>query len=430
MIRLSSLPTRARDGLLIVLASLMMSGVFLAVVHPAWPPNDPDGDGFYRPLAQSILAGKGYRTPSGEPSLTYPPALSCVLAGIYWIAGATSSSDGVLLVLFNVACSVAVALWVYLIGECVFGRWTALAGALAWAAYPPQLWSQRLLNTELPFMVFFFAGMYLLVRASLRGFSLDLASLWAGALTGLGCLFRPFGLLISLAVVPFLWVSGERGVPVARRLLPCLLLLLGNLLALLPWEGWVYRETGKVIPLSTNGRAAMLDGLMLDTRPDLPGQVLPIPADVRRLMDTVAAKKEELQSPGEITRFLLKDATSHPLTAVKLVLVKAVRALYATDSQRFERWVALMHLPYYLMALFGALRAWGAGPAARRFLWLAVPLWIYSWVMNIVVLSTVRYMLPVFGLVLILVGIGACDLLRRVFPRLDLPLKQASTPAS
>ncbi|HEU5182614.1 MAG TPA: glycosyltransferase family 39 protein [Candidatus Polarisedimenticolia bacterium] len=421
MIRLSSLPTRARDGFLIVLASLMMSGVFTTFVRPAWPPNDPDYDSFYRPLAQSILAGNGYRTSSGELFVVYPPGLSCVIAGIYWIAGATGSSEGVVLGLFNVLCSAVVALLIYLIGAWVFVRWAALAGALVWVAYPLQLWLVRLPNTEMPFMVLLFAAIYLVVRAGFRGTSLALASLSAGALIGVGSLFRPFGLLISLALVPFLWVSGERGAPATRRLLPCLLILLGNLATVLPWEGWVYRETGMVIPLSTNGRTAMLDGLTIDASPDLPGQVLTIPADVRRLLETVTARAEQLQSPGDVARFLLSDAKSHPLTAVKLILVKAVRALYATDSQRFERWVALLQLPFYLLALLGALRAWASGPAARRFLWLVVPLWVYSWAMTIMVLSIVRYMLPPFGLVSILVGIGICDLLGRAFPRLGLP---------
>ncbi len=430
MMRLSSLPERARDGLLIALASLVMSGVFIAVVRPAWPPNDPDGDRYYRPLAQSILAGKGYRTSSGDLFLIYPPGLSCVLAGIYWIADATSLSEGVVLPLFNGLCAAAVALFVYLIGERFFGRWAALAGALAWVAYPPQLWSQRLLNTEMPFMALLFAAIYLVVRASPRSLPLAVASLSAGALIGIGSLFRPFGLLISLAFVPFLLISGERGLPAARRLFPCFLILLGNLATILPWEGLVYRETGKVIPLCTNGRTAVLDGLTLDTRPDLPGQVLPIPADVRQLMETVKTRAEQFRSPGEIALFLLDEAKSHPLTAGKLVLVKAVRTLYATDSQRFERWVALLHLPFYLLTLLGGLRAWDAGPAARRFLWLAMPLWMYSWAMSIMVLSIVRYMLPPFGLAAILVGIGVCDLMGRVFPRLGLSHKQAAIGGS
>jgi 4-amino-4-deoxy-L-arabinose transferase-like glycosyltransferase len=302
------------------------------------------------------------------------------------------------------------------IGKSLFGRRVALIGTLVWITYPLYVWLVRIESTELPFMVLFFAAVLLVLRSVLRNSSLEVPALTAGVLIGVGSLIRPFALLMSLPILPTLWYSSQRR-PVARRLIPCGLLLLGNLVAILPWEAWVYQESGLLIPLSTNGRTAMLDGLALDTRPDLPGQVLPIPAEVRTFLQDILERSDTLTSPAAIGGLLLSELGSNPGAVSKLLILKAARAMYATDSQRHEREVALFQIPFCLLALFGARLAWKAGTHGRLFLVLMVPLVVYSWGMTIVVLSIVRYMLPVLGLLAILVGLSLSALMDRVFPR-------------
>ena len=89
----------------------------------------------------------------------------------------------------------------------------------------------------------------------------------------------------------------------------------------------------------------------------------------------------------------------------------------------------VVQIPYCLLALLGASLAWKAGVQGRRFLGLLVPLLLYSWGMTIVVLSIVRYMVPVLGLFAILVGLSLSELMDRAFPQVGSSRRgRGSTP--
>ncbi|MCI0657063.1 MAG: glycosyltransferase family 39 protein [Acidobacteria bacterium] len=402
---------------MVAIAAALVSVGFLLFVVPRVPlPESPDYFVHYSPLAHSLLEGKGYRYASGEPAVVYPPGYSFILAGLFYLSGAVGVGEAAALGIFNVLCGIGIAILLLLIGKSLFGRRVALIGTLVWITYPLYVWLGRIPSTELPFMVLFFTAVFLVLRGIARKSSLELSSFATGVLIGVGSLIRPFAVLMSLPILPTLWHSTQ-GRSVGRRVIPCGLLLLGNLVAILPWEAWVYKESGMLILLATNGRTAILDGLMLDTRPDLPGQVLPIPEDVRAFLQDIGERSEELESPAAIGGFLLSELRSKPATVLKLLILKAARALYATDSQRRERPVALLQIPYYLLALLGASLAWRSGIHGRRFLGLLVPLVLYFWGMTIVVLSIVRYMLPVLGLLGILAGLSLSALMDRVFHR-------------
>jgi len=408
--------TLARDGLLVAIAAMLVSWSFQWFATARRPmPLPPDYSFHYVPLAHSLLEGRGYRLPSGDPAVVYPPGYSILLAGLFALAGATDLPEEALLMGFNLLCGATAAALLLLIGESVLGRRPALLGTLVWITYPPAVWLAGIPNTELPFMVLFYLAVFLVLRGILRRSPLQVPSLAAGFLIGLGSLIRPFALLLSLPFLPVLWHASQRR-SLIQRLLPCALLLLGNFVAILPWEAWVYRESGLLVPLGTNGRAAMLDGLSIDVREDLPGQVLPVPADVRALIQSLGERTDELDSSGAIVRTLAREFTSHPTTVLKLLILKAARALFGTDSQRFERPLALLQLPFYLLALAGATLAWKSGVDGRYFIGLLAPLVLYFWGMAIVGLSIVRYMLPVLGLVALLIGLLFSTLGERFAP--------------
>ena len=408
--------TLARDGLRVAIAAILVSGSFLLFATARRPmPLSPDYSVFYAPLAHSLLEGRGYRIPSGDASVVYPPGYSILLAGLFAVSGATDLPEGALIMGFNVLCGTTAAALLLLIGESALGRRPALLGTLVWITYPLAVWLTGIPNTELPFMVLFYLAVFLVLRGILRRSPLQIPSLAAGFLIGLGSLIRPFALLLSLPFLPVLWYSAERRSP-TQRLLPCALLLLGNFVAILPWEAWVYKETGLLVPLGTNGRTAILDGLSIDVREDLPGQVLPVPNDVRAFIQSLDERTDELDSPGAIVRALAREFGSHPTTILKLLILKAARALYGTDSQRFERPLALLQLPFYLLALAGAALAWKSGVDGRYFVGLLTLLVLYFWGMAIVGLSIVRYMVPVLGLPALLIGLLLSTLGERFAP--------------
>lgn len=412
--RLRGLSESVRDGLLVAVAAALVSGSFLLFVVPRAPrPLPPDFLDHYSPLAHSLLDGKGYRNASGQPAVVYPPGYPLILAGLFYFSDATGMGQAATLGMFNVLCGMGIAVLLLCIGKSLFGRHVALIGTLIWITYPLNVWLVRFPCTELPFMLLFFTAVFFVLRGIVRKSSLETLSFAAGVLIGAGSLIRPFAFLMSLTILPVLWHSSDRR-SVVKRLIPCGLLLLGNFVAILPWEAWVYKESGMLIPLATSLRTSMLDGL---SRLDTPGQVLPVPADVRTFLQDILRRSEELGSPTAIGGVLLRELSSKPATVLKLLILKAVRALYGTDSQRLEQPVALVQIPYCLLALFGARLAWRSGIHGRRFLGLLVPVVLYSWGLTIAVVSSVRYMVPILGLCAILVGLSLSALVDRVFPR-------------
>lgn len=220
----------------------------------------------------------------------------------------------------------------------------------------------------------------------------------AGVLAGLSSLVRPIAISISLVFLLFLWLFAPKK-NLARQLALSALLLSGNILAVLPWENWARQATGKWIPLSMNGPASILDGVTLSAaRKPLTAST---PDDVRELIQVLVKEGRGL-STGELGKLIAREAVKHPVAAAKLLTMKAARSWYANDSRQFEMGIAFVQAPYLLLGIWGML--WIArnteGPP-RQFAVLAMLCVLYFWMMSTIVLSIVRYMLPVMTLVVI-----------------------------
>jgi len=189
--------------------------------------------------------------------------------------------------------------------------------------------------------------------------------------------------------------------------------LLGNLLAVAPWEIWASRQVGEVIPLCTNGATAIRDGLSLDINSGDLDRVVRAPVEVRALIREFIERQSEMKSPGTIARFLGNAFVDHPGSVIKLFVLKAVRSWYATDSQQFEPYVAMIQAPYLLLAGAGAFAAWRRGGISRDYVAFAALVLFYFWSMTIVVLSIARYMIPPMGLFIVLCGFSLSTVLDR-----------------
>jgi hypothetical protein len=182
------------------------------------------------------------------------------------------------------------------------------------------------------------------------------------------------------------------------------MILLGNLVIVLPWEAWVYSKTGKIIALSTNGPSSMLDGLTFAV--ELRGfreSSSGVPSEVRDLMLEISSMKAPVDSFGGILTVVDDQMRKRPLVTLKLLVVKAMRSWYGTDSRRFELGIILLQLPYLALSLLGTRQAWREGGIAKR---VAISVWLivfYFWAMTITVLSLVRYMVPAIGLLFLLI---------------------------
>jgi 4-amino-4-deoxy-L-arabinose transferase-like glycosyltransferase len=394
------------DSILVGLAALCVNLLSLAVLPARWSKSESiDYPSYYAPLARDLLDGRGWSAPRGRDPLSYPPGYTAIVAGILGLSRATGISEMGAHRAFNIFSAVVAALLILATGKEAFGRKVALYAALIWTTYPLPVWLAKQPNTELPFLVVFFGIVYLVLRSIVSrrpGSGLALA---VGALIGAASLIRPFALALSAPVI-FILCGSRNPWPARARLLLAGSLLLGNLVVVAPWELWVYSRIGRIIPLCTNGPNSIVDGLTIDVGPDAPPELLPVPDDVRLLIQKLDDRHQDLRSVGAIAHFLTQSFLSEPLAVLKLVGLKVIRALYATDSQRREAYVAAIQVPYYLLALLGAAIAWRLQGNGRRFLRITLPLLGYFWAMSVVVLSIVRYMIPVMGFLIILAGLA------------------------
>ncbi|MEM9553871.1 MAG: hypothetical protein AAGC60_06415 [Acidobacteriota bacterium] len=386
----------------VALLAMFVQGAFLALAPDGWLRNESaDYRSFYEPVARALLDGGPLVDPEGQPAVRYPigfPALLAVVFGVGRIVG-----EGLALQLFTLACVGATAALVHRLALrfCGGRRDAALFGALAWCGYPPYLWLAKQPNSELPFLVLVLGAGLLWWRLPTASPRLG-AAVACGALCGAAALVRPAAILLAvpLAVVLVVAQWGEEWGGARRRaVLLAGALLAAQLAVMAPWLLWTHDATGRWMPLSSGGRLSLLDGLTVSAKEERDGPWVPPRVDA--LMHAVAAERRSVRGPVDAVGFLwARDAVG----TVQLVAVKAVRSWYATDSLRFERWLALLQAPILALAALGLWRGW-RDPPRRTAVLVVVALSLYFWALTVVVLSILRYMMPAMALLMAPLGL-------------------------
>jgi hypothetical protein len=140
----------------------------------------------------------------------------------------------------------------------------------------------------------------------------------------------------------------------------------------------------------------------------------------------VQAHRSSLTTLGRIERYMVRQAGRHPLAVGELLVIKAARSFYATNSLTHEGLIALVQVPYVILMVAGLWLAVRDGPWRR---WLAgfVGLtFLYMWIMTVAVLSIVRYLGPTLGLLIPFAAVTLVDLARRVGLRVPVPSPTAA----
>ncbi len=218
-------------------------------------------------------------------------------------------------------------------------------------------------------------------------------------------LIRPIAIGAGLVLAALLVLLGRAWTP-RRRAWLAALLVAGNCAAVLPWEIWAYRNTGRVVPLSTSGPASIRDGLTYAVDDKGYRQRMDAAADVAAVMRNIQGQAGQLTSVSAVAVALWREAVARPVAVAKLMLTKAARSWYGTDSGKHELLVLLVQAAYLALMLWGGVRAWQDGGRARDLAIGAGVMGLYFWAMAVVGLSIVRYMVPVIGLGFVLVPYG------------------------
>ena len=80
-----------------------------------------------------------------------------------------------------------------------------------------------------------------------------------------------------------------------------------------------------------------------------------------------------------------------------------MRSWYGTDSHRLELPTLLIQLVYLIFISFGAGIAWRRKGRSKQAAQMILLITLYFWMMTILVLSILRYMLPVMALLMLFV---------------------------
>ena len=392
--------------------SILFSSIFLIFLGKVGPlqHETPGTDylSFYQPVANNILHGEGI-TIGGELGLRYPPGYPIVLAVIFGLAEFLSVNELNLVVIFNVIVAAGSVCLLFLIAESVFNKKIALISSLLWLSYPFSLWFLKNPNTEVPFIFLLYLGIWLYLLAIKKNHFWLI--FFSGAVLGFASLIRPIGLLFPILLILFAFFL-FKGNSKKLCFLLALVLLAGNLVTILPWEIHVFSQTGKIVPLSSSGPTAIIDGLTFAVRPGTGDDQVMVSEDVLKLMKR--ADNEDLSTGAKIFNFIAKELTSNPVSFVKLISWKLARSWYATSQMWWEGKILLVQLFYLLFVLVGITFSFRNYKDKIKEVVFFLTIILFFWGMTFLALSILRYMVPVMGIVIIFSAIAISALIKKI----------------
>jgi len=267
----------------VLFITVFMSGVAVDV-QPASQKVGPDA-AIYNRLALGLLDGKGYVDARGNKTTRRPPLHPVFLALVYAMAGRENFFA------VRVAQALLCMMSIYLCGLIAFkatgSRMTAHLAALLYATNPMQIFTSAGIMTETLFTFFLLLTMYLFVckkNALAVGISLGLAALTRGT----GMLFLPAVVLFSD------WHDKKRPA----------VIVLGFIIALMPWTARNYYHFERIIPVSSNIDSVKITGLTVEWNKQ------------------IGAEKYALVSRSDATKTFAELVKKQPFTFIQLTFVK------------------------------------------------------------------------------------------------------------
>jgi 4-amino-4-deoxy-L-arabinose transferase-like glycosyltransferase len=404
-------------GIAIFLLAVLVTGLFWAILPARFLQNEStDYLYYYEPVARNLLKGAGFVRSDHALAINNPPGYPLLLAGIFSLAKVSGLSESSVHSTFVLLCMGLSATFVFLLSQSIWGTGGGWLSALFFMTYPFSLWLTKQPSTEVPFMTALYASLYLFWLGLKGHRQAWMFMLLAGAFMGAAMLVRAIavGAGILLCVLVLLL---RKDLPARMRGLFVSALLVGNILVVLPWQGWAYEKTGQVILLGTNGIPSVKDGLTFAVEAKTYRQDIPVTAEVARLQQEIARENDLMTSWHSISVVLGKHLLADPRAVVQLFLIKAGRSWYGTDSGSMETPILFIQSLYGALVALSTIAIWRRRfqyPELLLFVWGFV---FYFWLMTILALSILRYMTPTVGLLSLLVPELAHRLAQRFIVR-------------
>jgi hypothetical protein len=380
--------------LYVFLFAVAIQVIFLSLLPKSARVNEStDYVKYYSPVAQNFLNGRGLVLDSGEFGTLYPAGFPIFLAGTYYAADLLRMDRLSLVTSANIILMAVGCVLVFLTAERLFTHQVAIFSAVLWSTYIFNLWLIKQPNSEVLFIPVFLSAIYCLIR-SVQSKDAKWTAI-SGFLLGLAALVRPIALMLAAMLSLLLLMTPA--IALKKRLIAAITIVMAFAVTVLPWEADVYRHTGQIVPLSTNGASSMLDGLTFTRRSGKEG----VPVPVVQLMQRIAQHGRELNTPGKIFHYLAGEAKQNPKPVAELFLLKLARSWFGTDSGSHERAILLVQLIYLAWCGAGLVLMARRFRERRYYLALFVLIVFYFWGMAVIALSILRYLVPAMAYLLI-----------------------------
>jgi 4-amino-4-deoxy-L-arabinose transferase-like glycosyltransferase len=392
----------SKAAILVFFAAILASIIFWAVLPSRFEvTTSTDFDNYYRPVAMALLNGEGFTCQGTQPALRYTPGYPLILTGVYGSAQLFGIPDQTALSIFILLGSGLAAVWVFRLALSIWEPRPALISTALWITYPFALIVFRQANAALPFVVVFYGTLLLFwthIRKQCRS---GWAYLACGLLLGIATLIRPVAIWIGLLFAAIL-ITTLHKTSIPRRLLLAGLMLAANLVIVLPWQMWVNAQTDEPVLLTTGGVPSIRDGLTFAAA-DKERVEIAVPPDVLALQQAIFDQYADLRTFGDIASTMWGYFKTEPLTVIELFAIKAARSWYGTDSHQYDRWIAIVQIPYMVVIGWGLIATAKHNQPVRQLGGIILLIGLYFWGMTLLVLSIVRYMIPAIGLLFILI---------------------------
>lgn len=395
-----SASTKPRRLTILFAAALAIGKVFVL----AFPSNinlNVNTDYFtdYEPTAENILNGRGIAGADGQLETRYPPGYPFFLVVAYKVGDVFHLDREKVIVGFNLITGAASSLFVYLTIELLFGASIALLTWFLWTSYIPGLVTMLLPNSEVPFMLFFFAAVWAFCFGAYGGRASARTGVFAGLFLGVAALVRPIAVFLPCVFVAaaFVWTFSsskpeQRDKKAGLRMAAAI--VAGFVLSIAPWELFVRAKVGQFILLSSNGPASISEGLVFGLTPASAGEQLNMSTHLRDLMERANCERGGMRTNSAILRFVWNESVQNPRGVAELAFLKMRRAWYGMYSKSHEWPLIALQLPYLVLGVTGLASLFETrkeNAAQAAFLCSLV---VYFWAMACLVVPLLRYMVP------------------------------------
>lgn len=224
--------------------NILVLAFLFRVIWACFIPVNPVSDSFlYDAFAKSIAAGNGYAFPNGDITVYWPVGTSAIYAVLYKLF----SFSYLPIVIFNVLLGVLIVWLSYAIAQRYLGEKSAQIAAIFVACWPILIEFTTILASELIFILFVLAAIYVWGTKTLNPF---LRAIVWGALICAATYVRPTALPL-LALLPALAWLAEGNIRVCITSF-CIATLTATLL-FSPWVYRNYQHFGEFVLVSANG---------------------------------------------------------------------------------------------------------------------------------------------------------------------------------